>query len=106
MAKGWTAERRAAQAARMQARKPWERSTGPRTDAGKARSRGNARGKGYLQRLGAELAEVEALMREWAVVRAALARRCAAQPSQGHPHLRLIPFRSTKAAGRRSAAIS
>ena len=72
VAKGWTAERRAAQAARMRARKPWERSTGPRTDAGKARSRGNATGKGCLQRLDAELAEVEALMREWAVVRAAI----------------------------------
>jgi hypothetical protein len=69
MTKGWTAERRAAQAARMRARKPWERSTGPRTDAGKARSRGNATGKGCRQRLDAELAEVEALMQEWEVVR-------------------------------------
>jgi len=58
----------------MRARKPWERSTGPRTDAGKARSRGNAVGKGCWQRLDAELAEVEALMREWEVVLAALAR--------------------------------
>lgn len=72
MTKGWTAERRAAQAARMRARKPWERSTGPRTDAGKKRSRGNAAGKGCRQRLDAELAEVEALMREWAVVRGQL----------------------------------
>jgi hypothetical protein len=68
VAKGWTAERRAAQAARTRARKPWERSTGPRTDAGKKRSRGNAVGKGYRQRLDAELAEVEALMRAWEVV--------------------------------------
>jgi hypothetical protein len=69
VANGWTAERRAAQAARMRARKPWERSTGPRTEAGKTRSRGNATGKGCRQRLDAELAEVEALMREWEVVR-------------------------------------
>ena len=69
MAKGWTAERRAAQAARMQARKPWEHSTGPRTDAGKARSRGNAAGRGCRQRLDAELAGVEALMRAWEEMR-------------------------------------
>ena len=67
--KGWTAERRAAQAARMRARKPWERSTGPRTEAGKARSSRNATGKGCRQWVEAELAEVEALMREWEVVR-------------------------------------
>jgi hypothetical protein len=65
----------------MRARKPWEGSTGPRTEAGKARSRGNATGKGCLQRLDAELAEVEALMREWAVVRAALARASRSQPA-------------------------
>jgi hypothetical protein len=58
----------------MRARKPWERSTGPRTDAGKARSRGNATGKGCFQRLEAELAEVEALMCEWEVVREELLR--------------------------------
>jgi len=63
--KGWTAERRAAQAARMRARKPWERSTGPRTEAGKARSSRNATGKGCRQWVEAELAEVEALMRAW-----------------------------------------
>ena len=73
--KGWTAERRAVQAARMRARKPWERSTGPRTEAGKARSRGNAAGKGCQQRLDVELAAVEALMREWAAVRAVLNAR-------------------------------
>jgi hypothetical protein len=58
----------------MRARKPWERSTGPQTDAGKARSRGNATGKGCLQRLDADLAEVEALMCEWEVVREELLR--------------------------------
>ena len=38
----WTPERRAAQAARLRANKIWEKSTGPRTAAGRARSRRNA----------------------------------------------------------------
>jgi len=36
--KGWTPERRAQQAARIRQWQPWKRSTGPRTDAGKAQS--------------------------------------------------------------------
>lgn len=39
--KGWTPERRAAQAARILARKPWLKSTGPRSPAGKKRCRMN-----------------------------------------------------------------
>ena len=35
---GWTPERRAQQAARIRLWQPWRRSTGPRTDAGKAQS--------------------------------------------------------------------
>ena len=69
MAKGWTAERRAAYSRMMKERKAWEHSTGPRTAEGKARSIRNGTGKGCRQRLDAELAEVEALMREWEVVR-------------------------------------
>lgn len=38
MANGWTPERRARQAALIRNWKPWERSTGPRTPEGKARS--------------------------------------------------------------------
>ncbi len=41
-AKGWPPARRKAQAERIRAAKPWLRSTGPRTAAGKARSRLNA----------------------------------------------------------------
>jgi len=69
MAKGWTDERRAAYSRMMKARKAWAHSTGPRTAEGKARASGNAKGTGCRQRLDAELAEVEALMREWEVVR-------------------------------------
>ena len=35
--KGWTPERRARQAARARLTQPWRHSTGPRTEAGKAR---------------------------------------------------------------------
>ena len=36
--KGWTPERRAQQAASIREWQPWQRSTGPRTEAGKAQS--------------------------------------------------------------------
>ena len=42
MKKSWTPERRAQQAAFLRTLKPWLRSTGPRTSAGKARSARNA----------------------------------------------------------------
>ena len=40
--KGWTEERRKAQAERCRNNKPWTRATGPKTPAGKARSSMNA----------------------------------------------------------------
>ncbi|MPZ46983.1 MAG: hypothetical protein GEV05_27185 [Betaproteobacteria bacterium] len=39
---GWTQERRARQSALVRSWRPWGRSTGPRTDEGKARSSLNA----------------------------------------------------------------
>ena len=36
MANGWTLERRASQAERIREWRPWERSSGPKTEAGKA----------------------------------------------------------------------
>ena len=42
MANGWTPERRARQAALIRTWRPWEKSTGPRTDEGKARVAQNA----------------------------------------------------------------
>lgn len=42
MTKGWTEERRRKQAEAIKKWKPWEKSTGPRTEAGKARTRLNA----------------------------------------------------------------
>ena len=41
MGKGWTPERRARQAELIRTWKPWEQSTGPRTDKGKARTARN-----------------------------------------------------------------
>ncbi len=42
MGKGWTEERRRAQAERCRANKPWDQSTGPKTPEGKARASMNA----------------------------------------------------------------
>ncbi len=42
MSKEWTPERRAAQAERIKAFKPWLKSTGPKTKSGKKRSSLNA----------------------------------------------------------------
>ena len=38
MAKGWTPERRAQQSELIHNWRPWEKSTGPKTEEGKARS--------------------------------------------------------------------
>lgn len=46
MANGWTPERRAKHAAAIQNWKPWERSSGPKTDVGKASVSANARKHG------------------------------------------------------------
>jgi hypothetical protein len=47
---GWSPERRARQAELIRALKPWKKSTGPRTDAGKARCAANALKHGYRSR--------------------------------------------------------
>ena len=41
MANGWTPERRARQATLIRTWKPWEKSTGPRSDEGKERAARN-----------------------------------------------------------------
>lgn len=41
MANGWTPERRARQAALIRTWRPWEKSTGPRSEEGKARTSRN-----------------------------------------------------------------
>ena len=52
MANGWTPERRARQATLIRTWRPWERSTGPKTGAGIARSSRNAdRPESFARRL-------------------------------------------------------
>jgi FkbM family methyltransferase len=58
---GWTDERRARQAAMMRDRKPWLRSTGPRSVQGKARSSQNALKHGAR---GAEIKAIRRSLRE------------------------------------------
>jgi hypothetical protein len=60
MANGWTLERRARQAEAIRRWKPWERSTGPRTPDGKAKSQRNGSQPGTR----ALLREVSKLLRE------------------------------------------
>jgi hypothetical protein len=46
MANGWTPERRAKQAQAIGRWRPWERSTGPQTEAGKTTAAANSRKHG------------------------------------------------------------
>ena len=69
MAAGWTAERRARQAALIKTWKPWSRSTGPRTPEGKATASMNAFTGGnslmlreLSKRVNAEIREARALI--------------------------------------------
>ena len=60
MANGWTSERRARQADLIRQWRPWEKSTGPRTDVGKEAVSRNAF-KGGAWRL---LRELSSALRE------------------------------------------
>ena len=51
MANGWTPERRQRQAEAIRQWQPWARSTGPRTEAGKAKTCRNAWKGGHRQML-------------------------------------------------------
>lgn len=62
MPSGWTPERRAKQAEAIRRWKPWKRSTGPKTEEGKAASSRNA----YKGRLSSRalLREIGRILRE------------------------------------------
>lgn len=62
-ATGWTPERRARQAELIRAWRPWEHSTGPRTEAGKAACARNAYRGSLDQEIRRARKEVNALMR-------------------------------------------
>ena len=62
---GWTPERRARQSAAIRNWRPWTRATGPRTLAGKAAIRNNARTHGLCSAAGRELMEALKLQRKF-----------------------------------------
>ena len=64
MANGWTPERQARQSALIRTWKPWERSTGPKSPAGKAVSANNAFKGGHWRELRALAVAMNALLRE------------------------------------------
>ena len=71
--KSWTPERRAAQSARMKEQKPWLKTTGPKTEAGKAAVRLNALKHGLYS---AEMLALSKLLTAQArYVKAVLAKR-------------------------------
>lgn len=73
MANGWTPERRARQAALIRTWRPWEKSTGPRSEEGKARTARNAFKGGHR----AELRELARLVNaEVSAVRGILDEYC------------------------------
>jgi len=64
MANGWTAARKAKQAAAIYRWRPWEHSTGPRTAEGKARVSRNGYKGGERQKLRELTRIVNAYLRE------------------------------------------
>ena len=60
----WTPERRARQAALIRTWRPWEKSTGPRTDAGKAVAAQNAWKGGDEVRLRELVRGINRMLRE------------------------------------------
>lgn len=64
MSNGWTPERRARQAEMIRQWRPWEQSTGPVTEAGKAKSAANSRNIG-IRAARREMQAVMALIREY-----------------------------------------
>ena len=64
MANGWTPERRARQAELIRNWKPWQKSTGPRTDEGKARTARNGFKGGHWRELCELTKGMNAVLRE------------------------------------------
>lgn len=65
----WTPERRAKQAELIRRLKPWEKSTGPKTAAGKAKASRNSRKHGLRSAPARDIAKARTAFKreEWAV---------------------------------------
>jgi len=94
--KGWPPSRRRAQAARIRQTKPWLKTTGPRTAAGKARSSQNAFKHGFRTRAFGDICRL--LRWQRTLVRHTLARHGAAPKmlalsltSRGFHNIKLNP---------------
>ncbi|TNJ37408.1 hypothetical protein FGF68_04145 [Prosthecochloris vibrioformis] len=61
---GWTPERRARQAEMIRKWKPWEKSTGPKTESGKAAAAKNADKGGYWKVIREQSKLLNQLLRE------------------------------------------
>ncbi len=83
MAGTWTAERRAAQAARARASRPWTKSTGPKTAAGKARVACNALKTGvFTAAIRTEMRAIRAFLRLNRELVATYKAMCAAEQAR------------------------
>lgn len=90
--RGWPPSRRAAQAARIRQTKPWLKSTGPRTAAGKARVSRNRYRHGFRT---PAYAGIAALLRwQRRLLRAALTGHALPAIPVNFPSLSLIPGKS------------
>jgi hypothetical protein len=90
MSNGWTAERRKQQAEAIRRWKPWESSTGPRSDAGKRRSAMNGYRDGERQAWPAFCRDVLGALRAHDRAMRALGRLAARRPAAlGPPRSRL-----------------
>ena len=90
--RGWPPSRRAAQARRIRQIKPWLKSTGPRTAAGKARVSRNAYRHGFRS---ATYARLTTLLRwQRRTVRAILTAHAVPRFPVNFPSFTLIPDKS------------
>ena len=93
--KGWTSERRARQAALIRGWQPWRRSTGPKTDAGKARCAMNG-----LTHGGRSRAHIQEMRRVRCAIRLAAYNverlRAFIRLRDARPHIRIKPLAAPK----------
>ncbi len=72
--KSWTPERRAKQSERINKSKPWEKSTGPKTVAGKAVSSKNALHREDIRELRTKLDQARGFLRDFEATMRAIKR--------------------------------